>query len=218
MEGWTLAVCEYHKILIQLKHQSLALVYSEAILCPIFHESPLPGYFQGLSSVLSESDSERVLQIKPNTVRDFSCASLACSRMICAMVPLKPTFDQYIRVLRTGLEVCGSLGCSSVSLPVLKLDCSLEKSAELCLEGVELFILGQLGNPGCLKEISVCCQSSEELAALNQASRFRMTRYSSFICIGMPEELPDSQRYCYKCCSIYNVESYHEENNCLGVN
>lgn len=218
MEGWTLAVCEYHTISIQLKHQNLAFVYSEAILCPIFHESSLPGYFQPLSSILNESDSNKILQLKPNTVRDFSCANLASSRMICAMLPLKPTNDQYIRVLKTGLEVCGSLGCASVSLAVLKLDCSLEKSAELCLESVELFILGQLSNPGCVKEINICCQSSEELNALNQASRFRMTRYSSFICIGMPEDLPESQKYCYKCYSIYNIESYHEESNCLGFN
>lgn len=212
MEGWTLAVCEYHKITIQLKHQNLSSAHSEALLCPIFHDSPLPDYFQSLNQSMNIVESSKYLQLKENTVRDFSCPNLPACRLVCAKLPQKASFDQFVRIVKVGLEVCGSLGCSSVSLAFSNVGPTLEKSAELCLESVELYVLGQIDNPGCVKVVSVCCFSPEELAALNEASRFRMTRYSSFVCIGMPEDLNEGQMYCYKCFSIFPAG--HEDSHC----
>jgi hypothetical protein len=209
-EGWTLAVCEYKKVTLNLKHLHLVNSLSEAILCPLFVATPYPGYFVSLVSEGNFQDTIDFSQVPVHTIRDFSCFDLPASRLVCPMLPAQPSEDEAVKMIKTGLEVCNSLGCSTVSIPLPLLDESLERSAVLLLESVENYVLGNLDQSG-IKEINICCCNLEELQALNQASRFRMTRYESFVCLGMPDTLPASHKYCFDCDSISGCEVDHDE-------
>lgn len=209
-EGWTLAICEYKQVSIVIKHLDLANSLSESILCPLFSQTPYPAYFVSLVSLGNFQDTIDFSQLKERSIQDFSCYDLPASRLVCPMFPARPTDDEVVKSIKMGLEVCSSLGCSSVSLPLSSFCASLLNSSLLLLEGIESYILSQKLNSGCIKEISICCFSLPELESLNEACKFRMTRYDSFILLGLPSSLPNTHQYCFECNSINLTSSNHD--------
>ena len=204
-DGWVIAIGEYHGITIYLKHINILECYSESILCPLTETyAPYPITQTILNSAGSASMLDlKTLSVSAGSSRDISSGSLLQSRLIMCIIPASIDSNKIVQAYSTGLEISNSLGCNSASIPLVQVTASLQVSADLIIESIEHYALSYHDRNCCMREVIVCAQSSVEINALLEASKFRMTRYSTFVSLGLPNEklLPESY-YCYQCYTV----------------
>lgn len=202
-DGWTIAMGEYLGITIYFQHLNILDCYSESIICPFIDPSfPIVQSLINLAgpSSISEIKAMRVL---PGKAQDVSSGSLLQSRLILCAIPSHTDNNLILQAFSMGLHIANSLGCSSSSIPLVDFGTSLQSSAEVLIESFENYALNCIERNNCIKEIFICTNSQNGAVALMNATKFRMTRYSSFISFGLPsEEMVIGGSYCYECCKI----------------
>ena len=215
-DGWVIAIGSYQGVTIYIKHSKILDCYSESIICPIKEEFvPYPSSLE----ILNATGLELLANIKNLEVgkaKDIPSGSLLQSRLVICVMPSK-TFDNdlILKGLLEGLEISNSIGCTSACIPVEKINKSLESSVELIIESIEHYALKNCESDLCMKEITICAQSEADIIAVIEASKFRMTRYSTFINIGLPsQELIPESRYCYECSRTYPIS--HKCDHCFN--
>lgn len=207
-EGWSIAIGEYNNVLLNIKHCNILDYNGEAILCPITETLKAFPISQG---ILKAANIEQLNGIEGLTVgcsRDIPSGDLPHTRIILCVVPEYPEENMSMKAIQTGLEIANSLGCVSACIPVEKILNTWEASVDILIESFEQYALCNLSNNLCMREVTICLNSIGDIKAAIEASKFRMTRYSSFINIGLPtkESIPGFY-YCYECYKMNSLNN-----------
>ena len=220
-EGWVIAIGEYNNIRIYIKHCNILESYNEAILIPITQEYSLFPISQQIISAAGVKSIDKVRGSKTGSAFNITKDSISQTKIVLCIVPdNNPSDDLIMNSYKFGLDICNKLNCSSACIPLVKLTSSLVVSAEILMESIENFALANIGRIVFINEIVISVQKSEEINAVIEASKFRMTKYSSFINIGPPgASLNPFSYYCKSCCKIFLIRkkcSHFDEENQSG--
>jgi hypothetical protein len=206
-EGWTIAIGTYHGVSVHVKHCSILESYSEAVLCPVNDRFVPYNETQELLKISGIDLAQELKGLKPGSAKDIPSGELLQTRLIACILPDKDLSDDtLLRAFKSGLDISNGLGCISTSVRAGKYKKSLEESIEILIESIEAYALTKLDAHICMKDVIIFVQTPSEIAVALEALKFRMTRYNTFINIGLPNQNSlHGFYYCYECYKIYKV-------------